>query len=79
METSYSKALDVFTEINAISKEAVGDSIHSYIALHKNNVISIMPNEITTIPNSSYLDSFTIWAGGNDYVDVLEWLHETLS
>ena len=78
MKATYSRGLDQFTEQDINSKQAIGKGVHSYIALDKDSFVSVKVNEINTIDRESYLASFTVWQGGNDYVDFLEWLHTTL-
>jgi hypothetical protein len=78
MKATYSRGLDQFTEQNINSKKATGQGVHSYIALDKDSFVSVKVDEINTIDRESYITSFTIWEGGNDYVDFLEWLHTTL-
>jgi hypothetical protein len=78
MKATYSRGLDQFTEQDINSKQATGKGVHSYIALYEDSFVSVKVNEINTIDRESYITSFTVWQGGNDYVDFLEWLHTTL-
>jgi len=78
MKATYSRGLDQFTEQDINSKLDNGKGVHSYIALDKDSFVSVKVNEINTIDRESYITSFTVWQGGNDYVDFLEWLHTTL-
>ena len=78
MKATYSRGLEQFTEQDTNSKLANGQGVHSYIALYEDSFVSVKVNEINTIDRESYITSFTVWQGGNDYVDFLEWLHTTL-
>ena len=78
MKATYSRGLDQFTEQDINSKLDNGQGVHSYIALYEDSFVSVKVNEINTIDRESYITSFTVWQGGNDYVDFLEWLHTTL-
>jgi hypothetical protein len=75
----YSNALFLFTELNNECSPENKSGIHSYIVKSEGNIVSIKPNEINTVDKTSFMDSFTVWNDGNDYVDFLEWLNQTLS